>query len=240
MTTNTNLIHAIADALIKAHGQDRTEWFECGGRAKVERGVAGWRAAIEDGAWIDRPEDILVLRALRHVEHTVELAGDARIEPPRIRALVNEDWHGRRRAAKARIGGGGLRARCSTLHYSHSACVRDVLELLSIDAHAMALDRHEEALRHPLPHPDDPVDGGRIRQQAHGVEPSFGDIAQVAQIAEVSVAVQLVQELFKLAERGRNRRREPGQPRDSLDEQNQPHHARARGNGEPSGRCRWS
>ena len=81
MTTNTNLIHAIADALIKAHGQDRTEWFECGGRAKVERGVAGWRAAIEDGAWIDRPEDILVLRALRHVEHTVELAGDARIEP---------------------------------------------------------------------------------------------------------------------------------------------------------------
>ena len=103
MTTNTNLIHAIADALIETHGQDGTEWFECGGRAKVERGVAGWRAAIGDGAWTDRPEDILVLRALRHVEHTVELAGDARVEP-RIRALVDEDWHGRRRGAKARIG----------------------------------------------------------------------------------------------------------------------------------------
>ena len=95
MTTNTNLIHAIADALIKAHGQDRTEWFECGGRTKVERGVAGRRAAIGDGVWTDRPEDILALRALRHVEHTVELAGDAR---------VDEDWHGRRRGAKARIG----------------------------------------------------------------------------------------------------------------------------------------
>ena len=103
MTTNTNLIHAIADALIETHGQDGTEWLECGGRAKVERGVAGWRAAIGDGAWIDRPEDIFVLRALRHVEHTVELAGDARIEP-RIQALVDEDWHGRRRGAKARIG----------------------------------------------------------------------------------------------------------------------------------------
>ena len=103
MATNTNLIHAIADALIETHGQDGTEWLECGGRAKVERGVAGGRAAIEDGAWTDRPEDTLVLRALRHVEHTVELAGDARIEP-RIRALVDEDWLGRRRGAKARIG----------------------------------------------------------------------------------------------------------------------------------------
>ena len=103
MTTNTNLIHAIADALIETHGRDGTVWLECGGRAQVERGVAGWRAAIGDGAWTDRPEDILVLRALRHVENTVELAGDARIEP-RIRALVDEDWHGRRRGAKARIG----------------------------------------------------------------------------------------------------------------------------------------
>lgn len=117
----------------------------------------------------------LSLRALRHVEHAVELAGDARIEP-RIRALVDGDWRGRRRGAKGRIGG-GLRVRCSTPHSGHSACVRDVLELLSIDAHAVALDRHEEALRHALPHPDHPVDGGRIRQQAHSVEPSFGDIA---------------------------------------------------------------
>ena len=57
MTANTNLIHAIADALIEAHGQDATEWVECGGRAAVERGLAGWRAAIAHGAWVDRPED---------------------------------------------------------------------------------------------------------------------------------------------------------------------------------------
>ena len=58
---------------------------------------------LGDGAWTDRPEGILVPRALRHVEHTVELAGDARTEP-RIRALVDEDRHGRRRGEKARIG----------------------------------------------------------------------------------------------------------------------------------------
>ena len=98
MTTYTNLIHAIADALIETYGQDGTEWLECGGRAKVERGVGGRRVATGDGVWTDRPEDILVLRALRHVEHTVELAGDARFEP-RVRALVDEDWHGRRRGA---------------------------------------------------------------------------------------------------------------------------------------------
>jgi len=103
MNGNTHLIHAIADALIEAHDEDATEWLECGGRAEVEGGVAGWCAAIVEGAWIDRPEDILVLRALRHIEHTVELAGGARIEA-RIRALVDEDWHGRRRSAKARIG----------------------------------------------------------------------------------------------------------------------------------------
>ena len=103
MTANTNLIHAIADALIEAHGQDATEWLECGGRAAVERGLAGWRAAITNRAWVDRPEDILVLRAHRHVEHTVEFAGGARIEA-RIRSLVDEDWHGRRPGAKARIG----------------------------------------------------------------------------------------------------------------------------------------
>ena len=103
MTTNANLIHAIAEALIETHGQDATEWLECGGRADIERGVAGWRAAIAENAWIDRPEDVLVLRALRHIEHIVELAGGARIEA-RIRALVDEDWYGRRRGTKARIG----------------------------------------------------------------------------------------------------------------------------------------
>ena len=103
MTTNANLIHVIADALIDAHGQDATEWLECGGRAAIERAVAGWHAAIVENAWIDRPEDVLVLRGLRHVEHVVELAGGARIEA-RIRALVDQDWHGRRRYAKSRIG----------------------------------------------------------------------------------------------------------------------------------------
>ena len=103
MNANTHLVQAIADALIEAHGEDATEWLECGGRAEVERGVAGWRAAIAEGAWIDRPEDILVLRALRHVEHVVELAGGARIET-HLRALVDEDWHGRRPGAKGRIG----------------------------------------------------------------------------------------------------------------------------------------
>ena len=59
MTTSADLIHAIADALIEAHGQDATEWLDCGGRAAVERDLARWRVAIADGAWIDRPEDIL-------------------------------------------------------------------------------------------------------------------------------------------------------------------------------------
>ena len=52
MTANSNLVHAIADALIEAHGRDATEWLECGGREAVERGVAGWRETIEEGAWI--------------------------------------------------------------------------------------------------------------------------------------------------------------------------------------------
>ena len=103
MTANIHLIHAIADALIEAHGEDATEWLECGGRAEVERGLAGWRAAIAEGAWIDRPADILVLRALRHVEHVVELEGGVRIKT-RLRALVDEDRHGRRPGARARIG----------------------------------------------------------------------------------------------------------------------------------------
>ena len=103
MNANTHFIHAIADALIEAHGEDAIDWIEGGGRAEVERGVAGWRAAIAEGAWIDRPADLLVLRTLRHVEHVVELVGGARIEA-RIGALVDEDRHGRRPGAKARIG----------------------------------------------------------------------------------------------------------------------------------------
>ena len=103
MNANTHLTHAIADALIEAHGEDAIDWLEGGGRAEVERGVADWRAAIAEGAWINRRADLLVLRALRHVEHVVELQGGAHIEA-RIRALVDEDRHGRRPGANARIG----------------------------------------------------------------------------------------------------------------------------------------
>ena len=47
MMATTHLVHAIAvaDALIETHGQDGTEWLKCRGRAKIERGVAGRRAA---------------------------------------------------------------------------------------------------------------------------------------------------------------------------------------------------
>ena len=103
MNANTHLVHAIADALIEADGRDAAEWLECGGRAVIEHGVAGWRAAIAGCAWLHAPEDLLVLRALRHIEHIVSLAGGARIEA-RLRALVDEDWHGRRPGAKGRIG----------------------------------------------------------------------------------------------------------------------------------------
>ena len=51
---------------------------------------------------MDGPEDDLLLRALRHIEHVVELAGNARIVT-RIRARVDEDWNGRRHGAKACI-----------------------------------------------------------------------------------------------------------------------------------------
>ena len=103
MNANTHLVHTIADALIEAHGEDAIDWLEGEGRAAVERGVAGWRAVIAEGAWINRPADLLVLRALRRVEHTVELEGDARIEA-RIRALADEDRLGRRPGARSRIG----------------------------------------------------------------------------------------------------------------------------------------
>ena len=103
MSTNANFIHAMADVLIVTHGQNATEWLECGGRAAMDHGVAGWRAEIVEEAWLHRSEDVLVLRALRNIEHVVELVGGARIES-RIRALVDEDWNGRWHGAMARIG----------------------------------------------------------------------------------------------------------------------------------------
>ena len=60
MTANTKLIHAIADALIAEYDEEATEWLEDGGRANIERIVAEWRAAIEEGRWVERLEDVLV------------------------------------------------------------------------------------------------------------------------------------------------------------------------------------
>ena len=75
MTVNTKLIHAIVGGLIGEYGEDATEWLEHGGRANVERTLAEWGAAIEEGRWIERLEDVLVLRALRHESHWVEVLG---------------------------------------------------------------------------------------------------------------------------------------------------------------------
>ena len=65
MTANTKLIHAIVDGLIGEYGEDATEWLDDGGRANVERVLAEWGAAIEEGRWIERVEDVLVLSGRR-------------------------------------------------------------------------------------------------------------------------------------------------------------------------------
>ena len=75
MTANTKLIQAIAGALVAEHGEEATEWLDGGGRANVARIVAEWRAAIEEGRWIERLGDVLLLRALRHETHWVEILG---------------------------------------------------------------------------------------------------------------------------------------------------------------------
>ena len=104
------LIHIIVNALIETDGRDGTVWIEYSGCAKVERRVAGRRVTIGNGVWTDWPDDILGPRAFRHVEHTAELPGDARINP-RIRARARHKGANR----------GGLRARCSTLRSGHPA-----------------------------------------------------------------------------------------------------------------------
>ena len=96
MTANTKLIHAIADALIDEYGEEATGWLEDGGRANVERILGEWRTAIEEGRWIERVEDVLVLRALRHETHWVEVLGGPDAEAL-IRDLVDEDWCARAR-----------------------------------------------------------------------------------------------------------------------------------------------
>ena len=103
MTANTKLIDAISGALIAEHGEDATEWLGGGGRANVERIVAEWRAAIDEGGWIERIEDVLVLRALRHEAHRVEVLGGPDAETL-IRELVDEDWRARGVDTATRIG----------------------------------------------------------------------------------------------------------------------------------------
>ena len=103
MTANTKLIHAIADALIGEYDEEATEWLEDGGRANIERIVAEWRAAIAEGRWVERLEDVLVLRALRHEEHWVTVRGGPDTEVL-IRELVDEDWRARGVETATRIG----------------------------------------------------------------------------------------------------------------------------------------
>ena len=103
MTVNTKLIQVIADALIGEYGEEATEWLEDGGRQNVERILAEWRAAIEEGRWIERVEDVLVLRALRHESHWVEVLGGPDSDAL-IRELVDEDWPARGVETATRIG----------------------------------------------------------------------------------------------------------------------------------------
>ena len=103
MTVDTKLIHVIAGALVAEHGEEATEWLEDGGRANVARIAAEWRAAIEEGRWIERLEDVLVLRALRHETHWVEVLGGPDAEAL-VRELVDEDWRARGVETTTRIG----------------------------------------------------------------------------------------------------------------------------------------
>ena len=103
MTANTKLIHVIAGALVAEHGEEATEWLDGGGRANVARIVAEWRGAIEEGRWIERLEDVLVLRALRHETHWVEVLGGPDAEAL-VRELVDEDWRARGVETATRIG----------------------------------------------------------------------------------------------------------------------------------------
>ena len=103
MTANTKLIQVIVDALIGEYEEEATEWLEDGGRTNIERIVAEWRAAIEEGRWVERLEDVLVLRALRHEEHWVTVLGGPNTEAL-IRELVDEDWRARGVETATRIG----------------------------------------------------------------------------------------------------------------------------------------
>ena len=103
MTANTKLIQAIAGALVAEHGEEATEWLEGGGRANVARIVAEWRAAIEEGRWTERLQDVLVLRALRHETHWVKVLGGPDAEAL-VREFVDEDWRARGVETATRIG----------------------------------------------------------------------------------------------------------------------------------------
>ena len=103
MTVNTKLIQDIAAALVAHHGDEATEWLDGGGRANVARIVAAWRAAIEEGCWIERLEDVLVLRAVRHETHWVEVLGGPDTKAL-VRELVDEDWWARGVETATRTG----------------------------------------------------------------------------------------------------------------------------------------
>ena len=103
MAANRKLIHAITDALIAEHGDNAVDWLDDGGRANVERIIAEWHAAIEEDRWIERIEDVLVLRALRHDTHWVEVLGGPDAETL-IREFVHEDWRARGVDTATRIG----------------------------------------------------------------------------------------------------------------------------------------
>ena len=104
MTANTKThFKSSPTALIGEYDEEATEWLEDGGRANIERIVAEWRAAIEEGHWVERLEDVLVLRALRHEEHWVTVLGGPNTEVL-IRELVDEDWRARGVETATRIG----------------------------------------------------------------------------------------------------------------------------------------
>ena len=103
MTANTKLIGAIAGALVAGRGEAATEWLDGGGRANVERIVADWGAAIEEGRWIERLEDVLVLRALHLETHWVEVLGGPDAEAL-VREFVDEDWRTRGVETATQIG----------------------------------------------------------------------------------------------------------------------------------------
>ena len=102
MTTNTSLIHAIADALIETHSRDATEWLEWEGRAKVS---AASLAGGPQSTSAPEPTGPRTSSSCRRFGtwSTPWCSRATRASSPAIRTLVVEDRHGRLRGAKTRI-----------------------------------------------------------------------------------------------------------------------------------------